>query len=76
MNVRDRLILVDGHALIYRAYHAFPELTDHTGMLVNAVYGFTRILLTTIRDFPQNISQFVLIVRKNQTGRGVRRLQS
>lgn len=50
-NVRDRLILVDGHALIYRAYHAFPELTDHTGMLVNAVYGFTRILLTTIRDF-------------------------
>lgn len=51
MNVRDRLILVDGHALIYRAYHAFPELTDHTGMLVNAVYGFTRILLTTIRDF-------------------------
>lgn len=50
-NVRDRLIMVDGHALIYRAYHAFPELTDHTGMLVNAVYGFTRILLTTIRDF-------------------------
>ena len=50
-NVRDRLILVDGHALIYRAYHAFPELTDHTGMLVNAVFGFTRILLTTIRDF-------------------------
>ncbi len=50
-NVRDRLILVDGHALIYRAYHAFPELTDHKGMLVNAVYGFTRILLTTIRDF-------------------------
>lgn len=51
MNVRDRLIMVDGHALIYRAYHAFPELTDHTGKLVNAVYGFTRILLTTIRDF-------------------------
>lgn len=50
-NVRDRLILVDGHALIYRAYHAFPELTDRTGKLVNAVYGFTRILLTTIRDF-------------------------
>lgn len=50
-NVRDRFLLVDGHALIYRAYHAFPELTDETGMLVNAVYGFSRILLTTLRDF-------------------------
>lgn len=45
------LLLFDGHALIYRAYHAFPGLTDSTGMLVNAVYGFTRLLLTAIRDF-------------------------
>ncbi len=50
-NVRDRFLLIDGHALIYRAYYAFPGLTDSTGRLVNAVYGFTRILLTTIRDF-------------------------
>lgn len=43
-------VIVDGHALIYRAYHAFPALTDPTGRLVNAVYGFTRILLTAIRE--------------------------
>lgn len=43
-------LIVDGHALIYRAYHAFPGLTDPTGRLVNAVYGFTRILLAAIRD--------------------------
>lgn len=43
-------LLVDGHAVIYRAYHAYPDLTDPNGMLVNAVYGFTRILLTAIRD--------------------------
>ncbi len=46
-----RLMLIDGHALIYRAFHAFPELTDSQGRLVNAVYGFSRILLTVIRDF-------------------------
>ena len=46
-----RLLLIDGHALIYRAFHAFPELTDSQGRLVNAVYGFSRILLTSIRDF-------------------------
>lgn len=47
---KDRFVIVDGHALIYRAYHAFPGLTDGTGRLVNAVYGFSRILLTAIRD--------------------------
>lgn len=49
-NIRERFLIVDGHALIYRAYHAFPELTDSTGMLVNAVYGFIRIFLTILRD--------------------------
>lgn len=46
-----RFIILDGHAIIYRAYYAFPELTDPQGRLVNAVYGFSRILLTAIRDF-------------------------
>lgn len=43
-------MLVDGHALAYRAYHAFPPLTTKDGELVNAVYGFSRILLTVLRD--------------------------
>jgi len=48
---RNIFLLIDGHALIYRAFYAFPALTTHEGVLVNAVYGFTRILLTAIRDF-------------------------
>jgi DNA polymerase I len=44
------LMLIDGHALAYRAFHAFPPLTTPKGELVNAVYGFTRILLTVVRD--------------------------
>ncbi len=47
----NRFIIIDGHALIYRSFYAFPELTDPQGRLVNAVYGFTRIMLTAIRDF-------------------------
>ena len=43
-------MLIDGHALAYRAYHAFPPLTTKEGELVNAVYGFSRILLTVLRD--------------------------
>lgn len=46
-----KMILIDGHALIYRAYHAFRDLSTSSGLLVNAVYGFSRILLTVIKDF-------------------------
>lgn len=47
---KKRLLLVDGNALLYRAYHAFPkELTTSTGETIGAVYGFTRILLSTLK---------------------------
>jgi DNA polymerase-1 len=49
--IQDRFIILDGHAIIYRAYHAFKELTDPTGKPINAVYGFARILLKAINDF-------------------------
>ena len=47
---KERLVVIDGHALIHRAYHAIPPLTTKDGELVNAVYGFTVILLNVIRD--------------------------
>lgn len=48
---QETFLIIDGHALIYRAYHAFTGLTTHEGLLVNAVYGFSRILLTAMKDF-------------------------
>ncbi|MBT4652466.1 MAG: hypothetical protein HN981_04295 [Candidatus Pacebacteria bacterium] len=48
---RKTFLLVDGHALIYRCFYGFPKtLTSTSGQLINAVYGFSRILLTVIRD--------------------------
>ncbi|MDH5533494.1 MAG: hypothetical protein OEX81_03650 [Candidatus Pacebacteria bacterium] len=48
----DTFLIIDGHALIYRAFHAFPKtLMTSSGQLTNAVYGFTRILLKSIQDF-------------------------
>jgi len=47
----EKLVLIDGHALLHRAYHAFPtSLRTRRGELVNAVYGFTRILLTVLKE--------------------------
>lgn len=45
-----RLVLVDGNALLHRAYHATPPLTTSKGELVNAVFGFTSMLLRGITD--------------------------
>ena len=44
-------IIIDSHALIHRAYHAIPSLTTRQGELVNAVYGFTAMLLRVLKEF-------------------------
>lgn len=48
---QEKFIVLDGHAIIYRAYHALKELTDPMGKPINAVYGFTRIMLKVISDY-------------------------
>lgn len=43
-------VIIDGNAIIHRAYHAIPPLTTKDGTLVNAVYGFTSMLLKVLND--------------------------
>jgi DNA polymerase-1 len=46
------LLLFDGNALVHRAFHALPPLTQpKTGEMVNAVYGFASTLLKVFADF-------------------------
>ena len=47
-----KLVLIDGHALAYRAYHALrpDSFSTRQGELTNAVYGFTSMLLAVLRD--------------------------
>lgn len=46
-----KLILIDSNALVHRAFHALPPtLTSPKGVLTNAVYGFTSVLLKMFRD--------------------------
>lgn len=46
-----KLILIDGNAIMHRAFHALPPLATKKGELVNAVYGFTSTLLSVIEKF-------------------------
>lgn len=44
----SRLLIVDGHAVIHRAYHSIPKNLTHNGKMVNAVYGFYSMPLSSI----------------------------
>jgi DNA polymerase I len=49
---KDRLLLLDGHSLAYRAFFALPleNFSTTTGQPTNAVYGFTAMLINILRD--------------------------
>jgi DNA polymerase I len=44
------LYLVDGSGFIFRAFHALPPMSRPDGTPVNAVYGFTNMLMRLLRD--------------------------
>jgi len=46
----NRLVLIDGNAILHRAFHALPPLTSPDGRIVNAVYGFSSMLMRLIHD--------------------------
>jgi DNA polymerase-1 len=46
----DTLVLIDGHALVFRAFYGVPNLTTPKGELVNAVHGFTSMLFKAWRE--------------------------
>ncbi len=45
-----KLVLLDSHGLIHRAYHAIQHLTSPTGEPTNATYGFTSTILKVLAD--------------------------
>lgn len=49
MKRQEKLVLIDGNALVHRAFHALPPLSQK-GEPTNAVYGFASVLLKMIYD--------------------------
>ncbi|HAT04017.1 MAG TPA: DNA polymerase I [Candidatus Magasanikbacteria bacterium] len=47
---KKTFVIIDGNAIVHRAYHALPPLTAKDGTMVNAVYGFTSMLLKVLTD--------------------------
>jgi len=44
-------IIIDSSAVLHRAWHALPKLTDTNHKPINALYGFTVVLLKLLREY-------------------------
>jgi len=45
-----KLVLIDGNAIVHRAYHALPPFHTHKGLPTNAIYGFFAMVLKAVND--------------------------
>ena len=50
---KGRLILIDAHSLIYRAFFALPPMSTASGEVTNAAYGFTSMLAIVLAARPE-----------------------
>ena len=63
--MRERLILIDTHSLVYRGFFAIPPLTTTKGELSNATFGFATIFLKAIEEIkPQHIAAAIDLPQK------------
>ncbi len=47
---RSRLVLLDAHAILHRAYHALPDFSTSSGQPTGALYGLSAMLIKIIED--------------------------
>lgn len=47
---KQKIVLIDGNSIAYRAFFALPLLNNDKGIFTNAVYGFTMILMKVLED--------------------------
>lgn len=48
--MQEKLVLIDGHSILNRAYYGVPDLTNAEGLHTNAVYGFLNIMFKILDE--------------------------
>lgn len=46
----EKLVLIDGHSILNRAFYGVPDLTNSSGLHTNAIYGFLNILFKILEE--------------------------
>ncbi len=48
--MREKIVLIDGHSIINRAFYGVPDLTNKDGLHTNGIFGFVNILFKIIEE--------------------------
>ena len=48
--MKEKILLIDGHSILNRAFYGLPELTNSEGLHTNAIYGFLNILFKMLEE--------------------------
>lgn len=48
--VSEKIVLIDGHSILNRAFYGLPDLTNAEGLHTNAVYGFLNIMFKILEE--------------------------
>mgnify|MGYP001025883778 FL=1 len=48
--MRQKLVLIDGHSILNRAFYGVPDLSNSQGLHTNAVYGFLNIMFKIVEE--------------------------
>lgn len=48
--MREKIVLIDGHSILNRAFYGVPDLTNAEGLHTNAIYGFLNIMFKILEE--------------------------
>ena len=67
----EKLVLIDGHSILNRAFYGVPDLTNSAGLHTNAVYGFLNIMFKQMKalkdEEPILFNETLLLMDLNKT---------
>ena len=67
----EKIVLIDGHSILNRAFYGVPDLTNSEGMHTNAVYGFLNIMFKQMKalkdEEPILFNETLLLMDLNKT---------
>ena len=64
----DKILLVDGHSILNRAFYGLPDLTNSRGEHTNAVLGFINMILKVIEEEKPKILYLPKLPKNSQGG--------
>ena len=62
----DKFIIIDGNNLMFKSFYALPQLANFEGVVSNAVFGFTNMMIKIIKEVePKYIAVTFDVAKKN-----------